>query len=140
MDEKVFASFMGGILGAAVGSILKGMWDRRLAKKEPKTEKRAKAYEDFVVYFMTGGAHTTDSPPTLNEIKARLVVFGESEVVNKASNFLKNYSSLKSDEAREAFCGVVAAMRESVKTGAGNEVVTNIQNLLKTDNAETSTS
>jgi hypothetical protein len=140
MDEKVIASFMGGILGAAVGSVLKGIWDRRLAKKEPKTEKRAEAYKDFVVYFMTSGGQTEKSSPALNEIKARLVVFGESEVVNEASVFLKNHSSLESNDARVAFCKVVAAMRESVKTGASEKVLTNIQNLLKTDNAESHTS
>ena len=132
-----FGLFFGSsFLGAVAGSVLKGIWDRRLAKRIPKTDRRAEAYKDFARYFIAyGNLDAVDERSkapvlNLNEIKSRLVVFGESEVVSKAADFLGAHQSLKSKEARQDFCKVIKAMRESVKTGARDDVMQNILKLL----------
>jgi hypothetical protein len=135
-DFSLVGSILGSsFLGAVIGSVLKGVWDRRLAKRVPKTDRRAEAYKDFATYFIAHinvGANDRlkIAAPNLNEIKARLVVFGESEVVCEAANFLSEHQSLNTEKARQDFCKVIKAMRESVRTGAGVDVMQNILKLL----------
>ena len=137
MDDstKVIIGATFAFLGAIAGSVLKGYFDRRLAKKEPKTERRAQAYEDFATYFIAGGGDGDDknsSAKSLNlkEIIARLVVFGESDVVSEAAIFLTIYDKLDETKAKKAFSNVISAMRKSVRTGAGNKLHEKIQSLL----------
>ena len=94
MEMDVIIPLLGSsAAGAILGTILKGFWDRNSAKKAPKTESRAIAYQDFVVYVVS---RSQVMPPpekaltklALNEIKARLILFGESKVVNAISRFL----------------------------------------------------
>ena len=121
------AALLAAFLGAVVGTILKGMWDRRLAKKAPKTDRRAEAYKDFVVFFLVPDKAGLD----LNEIKARLMIFGESKVVCSVADFLKtSHESLDSSEARTAFREVIKSMRESVATSSHDVVMTKIGDLL----------
>lgn len=114
-------------LGAVAGSVLKGILDRRIAKRVPKTDRRAEAYKDFATFFI---AYVEGGAKNLKEIKSRLVVFGESEVVSAAANFLGKHQSLNTEEARQDFCEVIRAMRRSVRTGAGDDVMKAVLKLL----------
>ncbi len=135
-DFSLVGSILGSsFLGAVVGSVLKGVWDRRLARRVPKTDRRAEAYKDFAIYFiahisMDAKDRLKTPAPNLNDIKARLVVFGESEVVCAVTNFLKTHQSLNTPPARKAFCEVIKVMRGSVRTGASDKVMNSILELL----------
>jgi len=123
------SSLFGGILGA----FLEGYINRNTAKKEPKTDRRAEAYKDFTVYFVVAqtlkdNEKIDTQPCNLNEIKARLAVFGETEVINAAAKFLELPNESKN--RKKAFCEVIKAMRESVQTGARDEVMNSIETLL----------
>lgn len=112
--------------GALVGSTLNGWWSRRAAKKVPKTEKRVKAYEDFVIYFATASSSDLDLP----SVKARLLLYGESAVVTAAADFLSNHSALGNSKANGAFLRVVREMRASLLTGDGSRVMESIEKIL----------
>lgn len=113
----------------AVGATLLGLFigpqlNRRVAKKGPKTEMRARAYEDFVAYYLRpeppaagAGVHGRD----LNDILARLLVFGESEVISAVAAFLNNPE--KCDLA-----DVIVKMRASVLTGQAEELIIKVLN------------
>jgi hypothetical protein len=66
----------------------------------------------------------------LSDIKARLIVFGESEVVCEVANFLRKHQGLSGDEARQDFGAVIRAMRKSVATGSGAAVIVNALELV----------
>jgi hypothetical protein len=124
------------VVGALVGALLKGLWDRRAAKKEPKTEMRAEAYRDFVIYVVST-ARTSSVPPMEgsavakpDEIKARLLLSGESDVVAAVSHFLSRHATLDSENAIADFTTVVCEMRKSLLTGHGPTVAVNIRALL----------
>lgn len=126
---------LAAFVGAIAGSVLKGVWDRSLAKKAPKTERRAEAYKDFATYFAfyvsaSEDARRAVAPLNLDEINSRLILFGESEVVNEAANFLATHQSLDADDAKEDFVKVVRAMRGSIATGNGDEVMGNVKTIL----------
>lgn len=111
--------------GALVGSLLNSWWGRRSAKKVPKTEMRAEAYEDFVVYFVAA-----ESDLELHKVKARLMLYGESAVVVAAADFLSSHGALGSNPANEAFLRVVREMRTSLLTGDGSRVMGSIEKML----------
>jgi hypothetical protein len=96
--------------------------NRRAAKKGPKTEMRARAYGDFVVYQMQRppSAEAAGAPtPELNEILGRLLVFGESRVLSAVASFIKNPEQCD-------LADVIVKMRVSVQTGAAEESIINI--------------
>lgn len=97
---------------ALAGVLIAQFLTRRAARRAPKTELRARAYGDFVAYYMGHAARGTDagkSCPELNGILARLLVYGESEVLSAVSVFLTS-----SDQCDLA--DVIAEMRGSVRT------------------------
>ena len=110
---------------AAVGAaLLNGFWNRQAAKKTPKTEMRADAYRDFVVHLLSasfsdvaGVAPNNPNSPTFIEINARLLLFGESNVVSEVSAFLTKHTELDSKIAVKDFVKVVCEMRKSLLTG-----------------------
>jgi hypothetical protein len=91
----------------------------------PKTDRRAQAYQDFVTHILSAEAFApsvegiTVTANDLNDIKARLIVFGESEVVCEVAKFLGKHQDLNSNDARHDFGEVIRAMRKSVATGSG---------------------
>ena len=111
------------VVAAVGGALLNGFWNRRTAKKTPKTEMRADAYRDFVVHFVSasssdvaGVAPNNPNSPAFVEIKARLLLFGESNVVSEVSAFLTKHEALDSKSV-EDFVRVVCEMRKSLLTG-----------------------
>jgi hypothetical protein len=136
LTQFLGSSFVGALVGAVIGILLKGLLDRRLAKKAPKTDRRAQAYQDFVAHVLavdssaSGVGGVTVAAHDLNSIKARLIVFGESEVVCEVANFLNKYRDLKTGEAKRDFGEMIRAMRTSVATGSGREVIANVLALL----------
>lgn len=95
---------------------------------------RAEAYRDFVMHILVT---TTEQPDVglrtdskLREILARLIVFGESNVVSAVNRFLSKGEELNSIEFRQSFCAVVSAMRRSLVTGSDDKVIENIGELL----------
>ena len=129
------------LVGTIVGSVLQALWDRRAAKKTPKTEMRTNAYLDFVVHFLTHRVHVaaplpaadTGSTTSLEEIKARLLVFGEKKVVIAVGTFLGHHNAIDSDAARQEFRNVIRQMRKSVLTGhCGKRLIEGIEGLLAT--------
>jgi len=136
LTQFLGSSFVGALVGAVIGAVLKGLLDRRLAKKVPKTDRRAQAYQDFVTHvlsvesFASGGEGVTVAAHNLNGIKARLIVFGESEVVCEIADFLNKHGDLKSSDAQKDFGKVVRAMRRSVATGSRKAVIANALALL----------
>jgi hypothetical protein len=116
-----------GVIGAA---LLNGFWNRRAAKKLPKTEMRADAYWDFVVHLVsasasnvTGALPNTLNSPALVEIKARLLLFGESNVVSAVSTFPAQHTALNTESAITDFARVVCEMRKSLLTGTARELL-----------------
>ena len=125
------------VVGAIGAALLNGFWNRRAAKKVPKTEMRADAYRDLVVHLVsTSSSGVTGAPPntasgaTLIEIKARLLLFGESDVVAAVAAFLTKHPALDSESAITDFVKVVCSMRKSLLTGHGDEVAESIRTLL----------
>jgi hypothetical protein len=122
--------------GAIFGSLLNGFWTRRSAKKQPKTQMRAEAYRDFVVYVARAlhprqqTASESDSDVDFGDIKARLLLFGESNVVKAASEFLTTHRAVTSEVSRKAFALVVREMRASLLTGHHGAVVQSVSALL----------
>jgi hypothetical protein len=49
--ELLPAVFTSTVVGAMVGALMNQLLSRRAAKKTPKTEERAKAYDAFVVHI-----------------------------------------------------------------------------------------
>lgn len=128
------------VIGAVVAALLNGYWNRRAAKKAPKTEMRAEAYQDLVVFMLRDRSlpaststsdHGQGHSGTLAEITARLVLFGESEVVSATSTYLGAHGDLTDDRAVADFVPVVCAMRKSLLTGHGPDVATSIRALLR---------
>lgn len=117
--------------GALVASLLNNWWGRRAEKKAPKTEMRAKAYEDFVTYFVAGPSAELH----LQSITARLALYGESSVLVPAADFLSTYPDLDSPEAIAAFVAVVRRMRASLLTGHGDQAAENIQRMVSSAQA-----
>ena len=120
-------SLSGGILGA----ILKTFWDRRAEKKKPKTTTRAEAYEEFVAFFLAA------EPPAaradqLARIKARIMVFGESGVVEAVGKFLSELDVTCGSDAStlSRLVPVIKAMRKSLLTGH-RRVIPVIEQLLE---------
>lgn len=123
-----------GLVGVVVGVILTTWLSREIAKKAPKTDMRAKAYGDFVVHIMCDYADdATEKTPEsdLNEITARLVVFGEEEVVCAVAEFLKVHRGRNSNEANEKIVAVIGAMRDSLETAHGTDVLEAIASIMK---------
>lgn len=125
------------VVAAIVAALLNGFWNRRAAKKGPKTEMRADAYRDFVVYLVsssasngTGGPLSTTNSPAFVEIMARLLLFGESNVVSAVSTFLTEFPKLNAKDANTAFVSVICEMRKSLLTGHGAEVAESISSFL----------
>lgn len=123
-------SLMGGILGAT----LKSTWDRRAEKKRPKTEGRAVAYEDFVMFFLTSSDPPGEREPELAKISAKVLVFGETKVIKAVSAFMKEIDLTKRITADQisGLEAVVQAMRSSLLTGCGPEARSAIRELLGT--------
>lgn len=121
---SLFLSVLGSsLVGTVVGAALKTIWDRRAAKKVPKTQMRADAYRDFIVYAVSHGdqvAGTANAVLTTEaeyrNVAARLLLFGESEVV-KAVSRLTEHRSLATPAAMADFSMTVGAMRKSLLTG-----------------------
>jgi hypothetical protein len=122
MDWKLLLG--SSVVGAVVGAILKAIWDRRTDKKGPKTEMRAEAYRDFIVYVvrMANGQPAAPNDGDFHEIVARLLLFGESAVVNAAAQLVKQ-KSLASRQAQQDLGLVVQEMRKSLLTGHSSTVV-----------------
>src|SRR5215470_3182375 len=104
-------------------ALLNGFWNRRAAKKLPKTEMRADAYWDFVVHLVSASASNvtktlpnTINSPALVAIKARLLLFGESNVVSAVSTFPAQHTALNTESAITDFARVVCEMRKSLLT------------------------
>jgi hypothetical protein len=133
MDSTILltSSVVAGISAA----LLNGYYNRRAAKKIPKTEMRADAYRDLVIHFVSGGWSSRAAPAnngnaSLVEIKARLLLFGESHVVGAVSNFLNHHQALNTDSAVQEFGTVICEMRKSLLTGYKNEVSQSIKSIL----------
>jgi hypothetical protein len=112
------------LVGTVIGAVLKTIWDRRAAKKAPKTQMRAEAYRDFILYVVEN-AEASESTRVdsalgtrseFHKITARLLLFGESEAV-KAAAQLAQHRTLATPEAMHAFAEAVREMRKSLLTG-----------------------
>lgn len=122
MDWKLLIG--SSVLAAIIGAALKGLLDRRAAKKETKTERRADAYHDFLLHIARK-KNKTFSPEThgdLLDIQARLVLYGESGVVTAAAKLLQTPDPL-SPEAEPELSAVIGEIRKSLLTGHGPEVL-----------------
>jgi hypothetical protein len=125
------------VVGVIIGALLNGAWNRRSAKKVPKTEMRAAAYRDFVAHVIshTSSQNTASNKgyvpnSGLDDIKARLVLFGESNVVSTVAQFLSQHRTLNNADARIKFTEVICQMRKSLLTGHGETVMESISTLL----------
>jgi hypothetical protein len=106
------------VIAGIIGAFLNGFWNRRAAKKAPKTQMRAEAYRDFVVYMVSvaspqSSATVSDgfSSTDLDKVIARLLLFGEGNVVSAVSTFLGRHAAVDNDarlrtlQASFAKCG-----------------------------------
>jgi hypothetical protein len=136
-DILLTSSVIGATVAGTVTALLNSYWNRQAAKKLPKTEMRADAYRDFAVYLFS--AISPDSAGTdgkssrsasLLEIKARLLLFGESNVVAAVCALLARHAALNTDAAVGDILKVVCEMRKSLLTGYAQDVVEGIRGLL----------
>jgi hypothetical protein len=103
-----------GVGATTLGLFLGPKMNRRVAKKGPKTEIRARAYEEFVAYHLRPELHEGGAVahgPELSNILARLLVFGESGVIAAVAEFLGT------PRERRNLTNVIVKMRASVMTG-----------------------
>ncbi len=92
----------------------------------------AEAYRDFVVYMVRFAQRSTETGsefvgPDFCDIKARLLLFGESAVVNSVSHVLASHRTVTSDAARREFAEIVKQMRQSIITGHRGAVVRSVE-------------
>lgn len=131
--EKYLVALI-AFLGILAGAILNNFWSRNSAKKTPKTQMRAEAYRDFVVHILHTLAERPDivlsADSKLREILARLIIFGDSNVVSAVNKFLNKNEESNDTDFRHRFSEVVRAMRRSLVTGSDENVIENIRKLL----------
>jgi hypothetical protein len=110
------------LIGAIVGALINQLLGRRAAKKNPKTEERAKAYDAIVVHIFNSIESDTivrdfQRDRELVSLLARLSLFGESGVVKVTSIFASEFLSSAAGIGSTAILPVIRAMRESLLTG-----------------------
>ena len=96
--------------GGVIGACLKGFWDRQGEKKKPKTELRAKAYEDFILQVISDPRH--ENKNSFMEVRAKLMVYGETKVLMALSEYYK----VQNPDLHDLH-PVIIAMRKSLLTG-----------------------
>lgn len=114
-------------LAALSVALLTTMFNRTVAKRAPKTELRAIAYGDFVAYHMRRpptAPPAVSHCPDLNDILARLLVFGEDKVISQVATFLQT-------PGEGDLTLVITKMRESVKTNHEGEAADAIKAILR---------
>lgn len=116
-----------GVLSVGLAALLTYVLNRKAAKHAPKTEMRARVYGEFVKFWLCdrnaeGECGTTGR--TLNEILARLVVYGKDEVISQVALLLEEPESV------ERLKNVIAKMRDGVQTSDGEEVMKSIEKIL----------
>jgi hypothetical protein len=104
--------------------MLAAVLDRCAEKKKPKTESRAKADGDLLVSVLQDPAGS--EAPAFREIRARLMVFGETNVLSALADYDKNKS-----ETRHHLLPVILEMRESLLTGHKKDAESAVQALLE---------
>ena len=131
MDWKLLLG--SSVLAAIIGAALKGLLDRRAAKKEPKTERRADAYRDLLLHLVRKKNRTlsTGTYGDIEDIHARLILYGESGVITAAAKLLNTPDPLAPDAEAE-LGALIGEMRKSLLTGHGAEVISSSLELLNT--------
>lgn len=127
-QQLIITVVSSSLIGGIVGAWMKGLYDRNVAKKAPKTSMRAEAYKDFVIYALA----KTQSPDKLDELKARLIVSGESKVVKELAKYLskKNKGFDNEKDKREALCELVLCIRGSLRTSQSDGVNAAIKEII----------
>jgi hypothetical protein len=112
MSDETFKIFLAtlSLTGGIIGACLKGFWDRQGEKKKPKTELRAKAYEDFILQVISDPKHKDKT--SFMEVRAKLMVYGETKVLTALSDYYK----VKNPNLQNLH-PVIIAMRKSLLTG-----------------------
>lgn len=127
----IASSTVGGVIGAVVNQF----WSRRSAKKGPKTQERAKAYEALIVHLASSIGEgklfrPEDKESNLQALLARIVVYGESDVVLAVAKFIQEYRFGAEGTPVAFLVDTVLEMRKSLLTGAGYEVRQAIEGIL----------
>lgn len=126
--SPIWSGVIGALIafaGVVIGTLVKGKLDRHAAKLSPKTTGRAEAYRDFVKYVLANpdlSSANAGVDPNLKDVVARLIVFGDKEVLAAMDDFLLRHRTLQSGEGCAAFARVVTAMRASLVTNSGEHV------------------
>jgi hypothetical protein len=139
MNTTLSALLTSSVIAGIIGAFLNGFWNRRVAKKAPKTQLRAEAYGDFVLHIVSGSYPQSSATALhgftgteLNKVIARLLLFGEGNVVRAASTFLGRHTAIDNEYATTDFAELVCEMRKSLITGHSNTVSQSIRTLLST--------
>ncbi|HEX6912738.1 MAG TPA: hypothetical protein VF142_20190 [Longimicrobium sp.] len=133
MSDELISALATAFLGAVLGSMLKGKWDRRVARRQPKTMGRAQAYEAFLAHMLAHAQppNATKADQGLTHAVSRLILYGESEPLCAATDFMLKHRALDSDAARAALKEVAGAMRRSLKASSHDEVMGHISRLIR---------
>jgi hypothetical protein len=138
MGSGLSALLTSSVIAGIIAAVLNGFWNRRAAKKAPKTQMRAEAYRDFVVHIVSASPQSSAtfsdgfSNTDLHKVIAKLLLFGEGNVVRAVSTFLNRHAAINSECAAKDLADVVCEMRKSLITGHGDTVLQSIRALLST--------
>ena len=133
--QTIGTVFASSAVGSVVGSVATQAWTRRSAKKAPKTQERAKAYEQMLEHLcgaVQGGRirYLPECSAALCSLSSKVVLYGESEVVREVSAVVDAYRSSPNGIPANELLRVVKAMRSSLLTGTSEETMHAVERLL----------
>lgn len=133
--EDILGKILIALFGALVGGFAKSRYDRRNEKKKAKTEIRPDVYTDFVGYFLAlrTNAQTGND---FDKLRARLAIFGDSEVIARARAFLATAGTLEDSGKRQAFVELVKSMRNDMIMRTRPETEKAIEEILFIEESE----
>lgn len=106
------------LLGVAVGAALQFFFNREAERKRHLETLRAQAYSDFLRAVAAAGHLLSDEDlrqahREVADSKARIAVYGTSEVVQAMARFEETGAILYGQAGRATFVALVSAMRPS---------------------------
>ena len=115
MSEKLtiaLVGIVGVVIGGMVGAVAHYYFQKPLMEQQEVITETSKAYADYIT-----GVAALDLEEKYTEIakaKARIVIYGNTEVIKKMAEFHRMHSTTVTDEGLESFLEIIGSMREDL--------------------------